>query len=143
MRAGGKLTNKCQWLSNSVDRWVLTRYLKAVTLECDWRSLWSWSLTVSFSITPTPPPTPNSLCSQDSLPVTYQACVMTRDCEVSGWSEWSACSKQCYDLNGPKGERVRTRRVSQFTVGHDGAECPELEEKEACSPGDGAPPCTV
>ncbi|CAL8295635.1 unnamed protein product [Merluccius merluccius] len=84
-----------------------------------------------------------SLCSQDSLPVTYQACVMTRDCEVSGWSEWSACSKQCYDLNGPKGERVRTRRVSQFTVGHDGAECPELEEKEACSPGDGAPPCTV
>ncbi|KAG7274570.1 hypothetical protein CRUP_022083 [Coryphaenoides rupestris] len=84
-----------------------------------------------------------SLCSQDSLPVTYQACVMTKDCEVSSWSEWSACSKQCYDPNGPKGERVRTRRVSQFTVGHDGAECPELEEKEACSPGDGAPPCTV
>ncbi|CAL8297260.1 unnamed protein product [Lota lota] len=84
-----------------------------------------------------------SLCSQDSLPVTYQACVVTRDCEVGGWSEWSACSQRCYDPNGPRGQRVRTRRVSQFTVGRDGAACPGLEETEACSPGEEAPPCTV
>ncbi|XP_053189729.1 thrombospondin type-1 domain-containing protein 7A [Scomber japonicus] len=84
-----------------------------------------------------------SLCSQESLPVTYQACVMTKDCDVTEWSEWSACSKECYDPNGPKGERTRTRKVSQFPI-NGGAECPELEEKESCSPqGDAVPPCIV
>ncbi|XP_067467764.1 thrombospondin type-1 domain-containing protein 7A [Thunnus thynnus] len=84
-----------------------------------------------------------SLCSQESLPVTYQACVMTKDCDVTDWSEWSACSKECYDPNGPKGERTRTRKVSQFPI-NEGAECPDLEEKEPCSPqGDAVPPCIV
>lgn len=84
-----------------------------------------------------------SLCSQETLPVTFQACVMTKDCDVTEWSEWSACSKGCYDPNGPKGERTRTRKVSQFPIG-GGAGCPELEEKEPCSPqGDAVPPCTV
>ncbi|XP_031731663.1 thrombospondin type-1 domain-containing protein 7A isoform X2 [Anarrhichthys ocellatus] len=84
-----------------------------------------------------------SLCSQESLPVTFQACVMTKDCDVSEWSEWSACSKECYDPNGPKGERTQTRKVSQFPI-DGGADCPELEEKEPCSPqGDGVPPCIV
>uniref|UniRef100_A0A8C2WQS4 Thrombospondin type-1 domain-containing protein 7A n=1 Tax=Cyclopterus lumpus TaxID=8103 RepID=A0A8C2WQS4_CYCLU len=84
-----------------------------------------------------------SLCSQESLPVTFQACVMTKDCDVTEWSEWSACSKECYDPNGPKGERTRTRKVSQFPI-DGGADCPELEEKEPCSPqGDGVPPCIV
>ncbi|XP_039676768.1 thrombospondin type-1 domain-containing protein 7A [Perca fluviatilis] len=84
-----------------------------------------------------------SLCSQQSLPVTFQACVMTKDCDVTEWSEWSACSKECYDPNGPKGERTRTRKVSQFPI-DGGADCPELEEKESCSPmGDGVPPCIV
>ncbi|KAF7646052.1 hypothetical protein LDENG_00194350, partial [Lucifuga dentata] len=82
-----------------------------------------------------------SLCSQETLPVTFQACVMTKDCDVTDWSEWSSCSKECYDSNGPMGERTRTRQVSQFPIG-GGAECPELEEKEPCSPqGDGVPPC--
>uniref|UniRef100_A0A8C4ZXL8 Thrombospondin, type I, domain containing 7Aa n=1 Tax=Gadus morhua TaxID=8049 RepID=A0A8C4ZXL8_GADMO len=84
-----------------------------------------------------------SLCSQEGLPVTYQACVVTRDCEVGGWSEWSPCSTRCYEPNGPRGQRTRGRRVTQFTVGPGGAACPELEETEACSPEDGAPPCTV
>lgn len=84
-----------------------------------------------------------SLCSQETLPVTFQACVMTKDCDVTEWSEWSACSKECYDPNGPKGERTRTRKVSQFPIG-GGEDCPKLEEKEPCSPqGDGVPPCTV
>ncbi|KAJ7983481.1 hypothetical protein DPEC_G00377830, partial [Dallia pectoralis] len=82
-----------------------------------------------------------SLCSRESLPVTYQACVLTKDCEVSEWSDWSPCSKDCYELNGRTGERTRTRHVNQFPVG-GGTECPELEEKEPCTPqGAGVPPC--
>ncbi|KAM6958811.1 LOW QUALITY PROTEIN: thrombospondin type-1 domain-containing protein 7A [Aplochiton taeniatus] len=84
-----------------------------------------------------------SLCSQESLPVTYQACVMTKDCEASEWSDWSPCSKDCYDPNGPKGQRRRTRQVTQVPLG-GGAECPETEETEPCTPqGEGVSPCTV
>ncbi|XP_044027484.1 thrombospondin type-1 domain-containing protein 7A [Siniperca chuatsi] len=84
-----------------------------------------------------------SLCSQETLPVTFQACVMTKDCDVTEWSEWSACSKECNDPNGPMGERTRTRKISQFPIG-GGADCPELEEKEPCSPQrDRVPPCIV
>uniref|UniRef100_A0A8C5DLN0 Thrombospondin type-1 domain-containing protein 7A n=1 Tax=Gouania willdenowi TaxID=441366 RepID=A0A8C5DLN0_GOUWI len=84
-----------------------------------------------------------SLCSKETLPVTFQACVMVKDCEVTEWSEWSDCSKDCYDSNGPKGERTRTRKVSQFPIA-GGEDCPELEEKEPCSPqGDTVPPCIV
>lgn len=84
-----------------------------------------------------------SQCTQQTLPVTYQACVISKDCEVSEWSDWSVCSKECYDLNGRKGQRTRTRQVQQFPVG-GGAECPELEESEPCSPqGEGIPPCVV
>ncbi|XP_015255628.1 PREDICTED: thrombospondin type-1 domain-containing protein 7A-like [Cyprinodon variegatus] len=84
-----------------------------------------------------------SLCSQETLPVTFQACVVPRDCDVTEWSEWSACSKQCYDPSGAKGERTRNKKVSQFPIG-GGAECPELEEKEPCSPQVGeAPPCIM
>ncbi|KAG9328950.1 hypothetical protein JZ751_009127, partial [Albula glossodonta] len=62
---------------------------------------------------------------------------------LSEWGELSACSKSCYDLNGPQGERSRTRRVRRFPVG-GGAECPPLEEAEPCAPqGEGVPPCTV
>uniref|UniRef100_A0A674EB22 Thrombospondin type-1 domain-containing protein 7A n=1 Tax=Salmo trutta TaxID=8032 RepID=A0A674EB22_SALTR len=75
--------------------------------------------------------------------MTYQACVLTKDCEVSDWTDWSPCSKDCYELNGPMGEHTRTRRVHLLPVG-GGAECPELEEKEPCTPqGEGVPPCIV
>lgn len=68
---------------------------------------------------------------------------MTKDCVLSEWSEWAACSKDCYDPNGPKGQRTRSRRVSQFPVG-GGTACPELEETEPCSPqGDGTSPCIM
>uniref|UniRef100_A0A672MWQ4 Thrombospondin type-1 domain-containing protein 7A-like n=1 Tax=Sinocyclocheilus grahami TaxID=75366 RepID=A0A672MWQ4_SINGR len=84
-----------------------------------------------------------SQCNQQTLPVTYQACVIPKDCEVTEWSDWSACSKECYDLNGRKGQRTRTRQVKQFPVG-GGPECPELEESEPCYPqGEGIPPCIV
>lgn len=84
-----------------------------------------------------------SMCAQETTPVTFQACVMTKDCVVSEWSQWAVCSKDCYDPNGPKGQRARSRRVSQFPVG-GGTACPRLEEAEPCSPqGDGVRPCIV
>uniref|UniRef100_A0A6Q2X3L3 Thrombospondin, type I, domain containing 7Ab n=1 Tax=Esox lucius TaxID=8010 RepID=A0A6Q2X3L3_ESOLU len=96
---------------------------------------------VHRSVTPNPLSPPSSLCSQESLPVTYQACVLTKDCEVTEWAEWSPCSKGCYELNGRMGERTRMRQVSQFPVG-GGTECPELEEREPCTAqGEGVPPC--
>ncbi|XP_077599244.1 thrombospondin type-1 domain-containing protein 7A [Stigmatopora nigra] len=82
-----------------------------------------------------------SLCAHESLPVTYQACVITKDCDVNAWSEWSACSKECYDPNGPNGYQTRTRKVIQFPTG-GGVECPELEESQPCSPQrEAVPPC--
>ncbi|KAK6491401.1 thrombospondin type-1 domain-containing protein 7A-like [Huso huso] len=84
---------------------------------------------------------PLNLCTQEKLPVTFQSCIITKDCEVTEWSEWGPCSKDCYDVNSPKGARTRRRSVKQFPVG-GGAECPELEEQEQCAPqGDGVPPC--
>lgn len=85
----------------------------------------------------------SSMCSQETAPVTFQACVITKDCVLSEWSEWAACSKDCYDPNGPKGQRTRSRRVSQFPVA-GGTACPQLEETEPCSPqGDGVSPCIM
>ncbi|KAG7457501.1 hypothetical protein MATL_G00227820 [Megalops atlanticus] len=84
-----------------------------------------------------------SLCSQERLPVAFRSCVVPKDCEVSEWSAWGACSKDCYDPNGPQGGRSRTRRVRRFPVG-GGAECPGLEETEPCAPqGEGVSPCTA
>uniref|UniRef100_A0A669ELV6 Thrombospondin type-1 domain-containing protein 7A n=1 Tax=Oreochromis niloticus TaxID=8128 RepID=A0A669ELV6_ORENI len=81
------------------------------------------------------------LCSQETLPVTFQACVITKDCDVTEWSKWSACTKECYDPTSPKAVRTRTRKVTQFPVG-GGIDCPELEEKEPCTPqSDVVPPC--
>ncbi|XP_069050848.1 thrombospondin, type I, domain containing 7Ab [Lepisosteus oculatus] len=82
-----------------------------------------------------------NLCSQEKLPVTFQSCVMRKACEVTEWSEWGPCSRDCYDPSAPRGVRRRTRSVKQFAVG-GGAECPVLEEQEPCTPqGDGIPPC--
>uniref|UniRef100_A0A8C9T5G6 Thrombospondin type-1 domain-containing protein 7A n=1 Tax=Scleropages formosus TaxID=113540 RepID=A0A8C9T5G6_SCLFO len=84
-----------------------------------------------------------SLCSQETLPVAFQSCLVPRDCEVTEWSQWGPCSKKCYDLNGPKGSRSRARQVQQFPVG-GGALCPHLEETEACAPqGEGVLPCAM
>lgn len=84
-----------------------------------------------------------SFCQQEKLPMTFQACVMAKECQVSEWSEWSPCSKTCHDTASPKGTRVRTRLIRQFPIGSE-KKCPELEEKEPCvSQGDGVAPCAT
>ncbi|XP_025235320.1 thrombospondin type-1 domain-containing protein 7A [Theropithecus gelada] len=84
-----------------------------------------------------------SFCQQEKLPMTFQSCVITKECQVSEWSEWSPCSKTCHDMVSPAGTRVRTRTIRQFPIGSE-KECPELEEKEPClSQGDGVAPCAT
>lgn len=84
-----------------------------------------------------------SLCADQTLPVTFQACVMTKGCDVTEWSEWSTCSRDCYDPNSPKGERTRFRKVTQVPT-EGGDKCPELDDKEPCSPqAEAVPPCKL
>nr|XP_020855680.1 thrombospondin type-1 domain-containing protein 7A isoform X4 [Phascolarctos cinereus] len=84
-----------------------------------------------------------SLCQQDKLPVTFQSCVLTKECQLSEWSEWSPCSKTCFDTSSPKGNRVRTRTIKQFPIGSD-QDCPALEEIEPClTQRDGVAPCAT
>ncbi|MGH0170102.1 UNVERIFIED_CONTAM: hypothetical protein FKN15_062344 [Acipenser sinensis] len=40
-----------------------------------------------------------SLCTQDSAPVTFESCILPRDCETSDWSPWSPCSKTCRSVD--------------------------------------------
>ncbi|KAF4086545.1 hypothetical protein AMELA_G00084780 [Ameiurus melas] len=82
-----------------------------------------------------------SLCSQDDEPATFRSCVMLRDCQTSDWSSWSSCSKTCQSSDLSPGYRVRSRTVTQPSVGQ-GRECPALQEKEACNIiGDLLPKC--
>ncbi|KAJ8392650.1 hypothetical protein AAFF_G00073240 [Aldrovandia affinis] len=82
-----------------------------------------------------------SLCIRDDAPVTFQSCVMPRDCETSDWSKWSPCSKTCQAADLSPGYRTRTRGLKQIPIG-GGQECPALEEKEACNiVGDLLPKC--
>ncbi|XP_036396447.1 thrombospondin type-1 domain-containing protein 7B [Megalops cyprinoides] len=82
-----------------------------------------------------------SLCIHDNAPVTFQSCVMPRDCETSHWSLWSPCSKTCQAADLSPGYRTRTRGLKQVPIG-GGKECPPLEEKEACNiVGDLLPKC--
>ncbi|XP_040325485.1 thrombospondin type-1 domain-containing protein 7A-like [Herpailurus yagouaroundi] len=84
-----------------------------------------------------------SFCRQEKLPMTFQSCVITKECQVSEWSEWSPCSNTCRDVASPKGTRVRTRIIRQFPIGSE-KECPELEEREPCaSQGDTVVPCAT
>ncbi|XP_061918683.1 thrombospondin, type I, domain containing 7Ab [Entelurus aequoreus] len=84
-----------------------------------------------------------SLCSQREVPLTIQSCVLSKDCQVSDWSDWGLCSKTCADPANPRGHRTRGRQVLQFPVG-DGTECPPLDEREPCVPeGDALMPCAA
>ncbi|MBZ3873498.1 Thrombospondin type-1 domain-containing protein 7A [Sciurus carolinensis] len=84
-----------------------------------------------------------SFCQQEKLPMTVQSCVITKECQVSEWLEWSACSATCRDTASPTGTRARTRTIKQFPIGSE-KECPELEEKEPCvSQGDGVALCAT
>lgn len=73
-----------------------------------------------------------SLCTQDDAPLTFQACVIPKDCETSDWSSWSPCSKTCRAADLSPGYRIRTRIMTQIPIG-GGRGCPALEEKEACN----------
>lgn len=73
-----------------------------------------------------------SLCTKDSSPLTFQACVMPKDCQTSDWSSWSPCSKTCRSTDLSPGYRLRSRIMTQIPVG-GGKRCPALEEKEACN----------
>lgn len=73
-----------------------------------------------------------SLCTKDISPLTFQACVMPKDCQTSHWSSWSSCSKTCRSTDLSPGYRLRTRTMTQIPVG-GGKRCPALEEKEACN----------
>ncbi|XP_069717652.1 thrombospondin type-1 domain-containing protein 7B isoform X1 [Phaenicophaeus curvirostris] len=75
-----------------------------------------------------------SLCVQDPIPLTFKACVIAKDCETSDWSMWSTCSQTCGWGDLAPGFRSRHRSVRSVAVGA-GKQCPELEEREACSVG--------
>ncbi|XP_023806239.1 thrombospondin type-1 domain-containing protein 7B isoform X2 [Oryzias latipes] len=82
-----------------------------------------------------------SLCTKDSSPLTFQACVMPEDCQTSDWSPWSPCSKTCRSTDLSPGFRVRSRIMTQIPHG-GGKACPPLQEKEACNIiGDLLPTC--
>ncbi|RXM29521.1 Thrombospondin type-1 domain-containing protein 7B [Acipenser ruthenus] len=82
-----------------------------------------------------------SLCTQDSAPVTFESCILPRDCETSDWSPWSPCSKTCRSMDLSPGYRTRTRSLKQIPAGGR-EDCPALEEKEACNiGGDLLPQC--
>ncbi|XP_039883311.1 thrombospondin type-1 domain-containing protein 7B isoform X1 [Simochromis diagramma] len=73
-----------------------------------------------------------SLCTKDKSPLTFQTCVIPKDCQTSDWSSWSPCSKTCRSTDLSPGYRLRSRIMTQITVG-GGKRCPALEEKEACN----------
>ncbi|KAM7407697.1 hypothetical protein PAMA_003439 [Pampus argenteus] len=82
-----------------------------------------------------------SLCTKDSSPLTFQSCVMPKDCQTSDWSSWSPCSKTCRSTDLSPGYRLRSCIMTQIPVG-GGERCPALEEKEACNIiGDLLPKC--
>ncbi|XP_070587525.1 thrombospondin type-1 domain-containing protein 7B [Erythrolamprus reginae] len=73
-----------------------------------------------------------SLCMLEAIPLTFRSCVMPKDCETSGWSSWSSCSKTCYSGDLSPGFRSRRRIIKHEALGA-GRECPETEEREACN----------
>uniref|UniRef100_A0A3B1K1Z6 Spondin-like TSP1 domain-containing protein n=1 Tax=Astyanax mexicanus TaxID=7994 RepID=A0A3B1K1Z6_ASTMX len=73
-----------------------------------------------------------SLCDSENVPVNFRSCAMPRDCEVSDWSAWSACSKSCSSVDQVPGFRSRTRGVRGVPAG-GGEECPGLEEVQTCN----------
>ena len=61
-----------------------------------------------------------------------QACPV--DCQVSGWSGWSGCSKSCGG-----GSQSRTRTITQWPQ-NGGAGCPSLGEGQSCNTQSCPPP---
>uniref|UniRef100_A0A8C5G0V7 Thrombospondin, type I, domain containing 7Ba n=1 Tax=Gouania willdenowi TaxID=441366 RepID=A0A8C5G0V7_GOUWI len=73
-----------------------------------------------------------SLCTKEAPPLTFQSCVMSRNCQTSDWSSWSPCSKTCRSIDLSPGYRIRSRIMTQIPV-RGGKQCPALEEKQACN----------
>ena len=69
---------------------------------------------------PCPTLTETRACNTDPCP-------MPVDCQVSAWSDWSACSKTCGG-----GTQTRTRTVIQQPQ-NGGTACPALTETQACN----------
>ena len=71
------------------------------------------------------------------IPARYQACVMSQDCVVSEWSDWTPCPDTCplpYGLTSqdrPTTKRTRRRHVQMLPLG-SGRLCPKLEDEQAC-----------
>ncbi|KAJ1189046.1 hypothetical protein NDU88_005797, partial [Pleurodeles waltl] len=81
------------------------------------------------------------ICTQGNIPLTFQSCIIAKDCEMSDWSTWSSCSKTCQSGDLSPGFRSRNRSVKQIPLA-GGKECQETEEKEACYVGgEMLPPC--
>ncbi|KAM9461440.1 thrombospondin type-1 domain-containing protein 7B [Clarias gariepinus] len=73
-----------------------------------------------------------SLCDHSGTPVNFRSCVMPRDCDVTGWSAWSQCSKTCRTTDQSPAFRSRKRSVRTVPIA-GGEECPPLEEVETCN----------
>jgi Spondin-like TSP1 domain len=75
----------------------------------------------------TPPAHGGTACPAlaDTQPCNVKPCPV--DCKVSGWSDWSACSKSCGG-----GELTRTRTVIT-PAAHGGVACPALNETQSCN----------
>ncbi|XP_077993776.1 thrombospondin type-1 domain-containing protein 7A-like [Glandiceps talaboti] len=64
---------------------------------------------------------------------TYRACVISQDCQVISWSEWSPCSQTCStEVDMTVGFRTRYRNVTALPFG-DGVRCPHLQEQQQCT----------
>mmetsp|Transcript_65313 Transcript_65313/g.189297 ORF Transcript_65313/g.189297 Transcript_65313/m.189297 type:complete len:363 (-) Transcript_65313:3-1091(-) len=62
---------------------------------------------------------------QDRRTCNIGAC--DRDCQLSDWSDWGACSRACrFDASAPSGRRTQARAVSAMQVGR--GECPEATD---------------
>lgn len=86
--------------------------------------IWVWVFPSCFSLC--------SLCTRDGSPLTFQTCVIPKDCQTSDWSPWTPCSKTCRSTDLSPGYRLRSRMVTQVPIG-GGKQCHALEEKEACN----------
>jgi hypothetical protein len=74
-------------------------------------------------------PCPSNLIRED-VPCNQQTCAPI-DCELSQWSEWSSCSKECDDGSG-SGIKTKTRTITQQPK-YNGTACENNRIEEKCN----------